>query len=104
MNHRITIKHFSYNSIQMSQLANDEFSQHLSDEESNHEEASDTDAAPKQQQQVIPQTTAISNIKLPVLEEGEMELQERFQWKGWYCLSTFTVTAAEFQDVTMKGR
>ncbi|GKA18930.1 hypothetical protein Tco_0698845 [Tanacetum coccineum] len=36
----------------MSQPANDEFSQHLSDdEESNHEDASDTGAAPKQQQQ-----------------------------------------------------
>ncbi|GJU34703.1 hypothetical protein Tco_1183057 [Tanacetum coccineum] len=38
----------------MSQPANDEFSQHLSDEESNHEDASDTGAAPKQQQQIIP--------------------------------------------------
>ncbi|GKF53470.1 hypothetical protein Tco_0160380 [Tanacetum coccineum] len=38
----------------MSQPANDEFSQHLSDdEESNHEDASDTGAAPKQQQQEI---------------------------------------------------
>ncbi|GJX07629.1 ribonuclease H-like domain-containing protein [Tanacetum coccineum] len=38
----------------MSQPANDEFSQHLSDDEaSNHEDASDTGAAPKQQQQVI---------------------------------------------------
>ncbi|GJV73061.1 putative ribonuclease H-like domain-containing protein [Tanacetum coccineum] len=47
----------------MSQPANDDFSQHLSDgEESNHEDASDTGTAPKQQQQVIPQTTAISNI------------------------------------------
>ncbi|GKA39563.1 hypothetical protein Tco_0732114 [Tanacetum coccineum] len=36
----------------MSQPANDEFSQHLSDDEtSNHEDASDTGAAPKQQQQ-----------------------------------------------------
>ncbi|GJX53859.1 ribonuclease H-like domain-containing protein [Tanacetum coccineum] len=36
----------------MSQPANDEFSQHLSDdEESNHEDASDTGAAPKQKQQ-----------------------------------------------------
>ncbi|GJX76138.1 ribonuclease H-like domain-containing protein [Tanacetum coccineum] len=40
------------------------------DEESNHEEASDTGDAPKQQQQVIPQTTAISNIKLPILKLG----------------------------------
>ncbi|GKC76640.1 hypothetical protein Tco_1127414, partial [Tanacetum coccineum] len=37
------------------------------DEASNHEDASDTGAAPKQQQQVIPQTTAISNIKLLIL-------------------------------------
>ncbi|GJX80887.1 ribonuclease H-like domain-containing protein [Tanacetum coccineum] len=38
----------------MSQPANDEFSQHLSDdEESNHEDASDTGAAPKQQQQAM---------------------------------------------------
>ncbi|GKA18696.1 ribonuclease H-like domain-containing protein [Tanacetum coccineum] len=58
----------------MSQPANDEFSQHLSDEESNHEEASDTDAAPKQQQQVIPQTTAISNIKLPILKKEEYDI------------------------------
>ncbi|GKG24433.1 hypothetical protein Tco_0395061, partial [Tanacetum coccineum] len=62
----------------MSQPANDEFSQHLSDDEaSNHEDASDTGAAPKQQQQqqVIPQTTAILNIKLPILknEEGNLE-------------------------------
>ncbi|GKE83362.1 hypothetical protein Tco_1553362 [Tanacetum coccineum] len=38
----------------MSQPANDEFSQHLSDEEeSNHEDASDTGAAPKQQQHKV---------------------------------------------------
>ncbi|GJS12927.1 hypothetical protein Tco_0407399 [Tanacetum coccineum] len=56
----------------MSQPANDEFSQHLSDDEaSNHEDASDTGAAPKQQQYVIPQTTAISNIKLPILKKEE---------------------------------
>ncbi|GJY36466.1 hypothetical protein Tco_0421844 [Tanacetum coccineum] len=36
----------------MSQATNDEFSQHLSDDEaSNHEDASDTSVAPKQQQQ-----------------------------------------------------
>ncbi|GJX21536.1 hypothetical protein Tco_0225981 [Tanacetum coccineum] len=41
-------------SLQMSQPANDEFSQHLIDDEaSNHEDASDTGAAPKQQQQVF---------------------------------------------------
>ncbi|GJV58449.1 putative ribonuclease H-like domain-containing protein [Tanacetum coccineum] len=59
----------------MSQPANDEFSQHLSDdEESNHEDASDTGNAPKQQQQVIPQTTAISNIKLPILKKEEYDI------------------------------
>ncbi|GKA40760.1 hypothetical protein Tco_0733353 [Tanacetum coccineum] len=59
----------------MSQPANDEFSQHLSDDEaSNHEDASDTGAAPKQQQQVISQTTAISNIKLPILKKEEYDI------------------------------
>ncbi|GKA91982.1 hypothetical protein Tco_0813907 [Tanacetum coccineum] len=58
----------------MSQPANDEFSQHLSDDEaSNHEDASDTGAAPKQQQ-AIPQTTAISNIKLPILKKEEYDI------------------------------
>ncbi|GJZ90780.1 hypothetical protein Tco_0662707, partial [Tanacetum coccineum] len=41
---------------------------------SNHEDASDTGAAPKQQQQVIPQTTAISNIKLPILKKEEYDI------------------------------
>ncbi|GJT19494.1 ribonuclease H-like domain-containing protein [Tanacetum coccineum] len=59
----------------MSQPANDDFSQHLSDgEESNHEDASDTGAAPKPQQQMIPQTTAISNIKLPILKKEEYDI------------------------------
>ncbi|GJZ35089.1 hypothetical protein Tco_0580906 [Tanacetum coccineum] len=59
----------------MSNPANDDFSQHLSDdEESNHEDASDTGAAPKQQQQMIPQTTAISNIKLPILKKEEYDI------------------------------
>ncbi|GJS71985.1 hypothetical protein Tco_0704826 [Tanacetum coccineum] len=59
----------------MSQPANDEFSQHLSDDEaSNHKDASDTGATPKQQQQVIPQTTAISNIKLPILKKEEYDI------------------------------
>ncbi|GJZ51204.1 hypothetical protein Tco_0605719 [Tanacetum coccineum] len=59
----------------MSQPVNNEFSQHLSDDEaSNHEDASDTGAAPKQQQQVIPQTTAISNIKLPILKKKEYDI------------------------------
>ncbi|GJS16199.1 ribonuclease H-like domain-containing protein [Tanacetum coccineum] len=52
-----------------------ELGQHLSDDEaSNHEDASDTGAAPKQQQQVIPQTTAISNIKLPILKKEEYDI------------------------------
>ncbi|GKA93704.1 hypothetical protein Tco_0815690, partial [Tanacetum coccineum] len=59
----------------MSQTANDEFSQHLSDdEESNHEDASDTSVASKQQQQVNPQTTAISNIKIPILKKEEYNI------------------------------
>ncbi|GJT11760.1 ribonuclease H-like domain-containing protein [Tanacetum coccineum] len=45
---------------------------HLSDgEESTMKDRSDTSTAPKQQQQqVIPQTTAISNIKLPILKNS----------------------------------
>ncbi|GKA21818.1 hypothetical protein Tco_0707780 [Tanacetum coccineum] len=59
----------------MSQPANDEFSQHLSDdEESNHEDASDTGVTPKQHQQVIPQTTAISSIKLPIMKKEEYDI------------------------------
>ncbi|GJT52860.1 ribonuclease H-like domain-containing protein [Tanacetum coccineum] len=59
----------------MSQPTNDEFSQHLSDDEaSNHEDASDTSVAPKQQQQVIPQRTAISNIKLLILKKEEYDI------------------------------
>ncbi|GKF58063.1 hypothetical protein Tco_0171600, partial [Tanacetum coccineum] len=44
------------------------------DEASNHEDASDTGVAPKQQQQVIPQTTAISNIKLQILKKEEYDI------------------------------
>ncbi|GKF92997.1 hypothetical protein Tco_0279716, partial [Tanacetum coccineum] len=55
----------------MSQPSNDVFSQHLSDDETSfHEDASDNGIAsnkPKQQQQLIPTTNTISNIKLPVL-------------------------------------
>ncbi|GJW63620.1 ribonuclease H-like domain-containing protein [Tanacetum coccineum] len=59
----------------MSNPANDDFSQHLSDdEESNHEDASATGAEPKQQQPMIPQTTAISNIKLPILKKEEYDI------------------------------
>ncbi|GKE42620.1 hypothetical protein Tco_1469904, partial [Tanacetum coccineum] len=68
--------HYPFTHIyKISQPANDEFSQHLSDDEaSNHEDASDTGAAPKQQQQVIPQTSAISNIKLPILKKEENDI------------------------------
>ncbi|GJX05351.1 ribonuclease H-like domain-containing protein [Tanacetum coccineum] len=59
----------------MSQPANDDFSQHLSDgEESNYEDASDTGDVPKPQQQMIPQTTAILNIKLPILKKEEYDI------------------------------
>ncbi|GJS73388.1 putative ribonuclease H-like domain-containing protein [Tanacetum coccineum] len=52
-----------------SNVFNRAHSHHLSDgEESNHEDASDTGAAPKQPQPMIYQTTAISNIKLPILK------------------------------------
>ncbi|GJS01866.1 putative ribonuclease H-like domain-containing protein [Tanacetum coccineum] len=70
--HKLHSPTFLYKCLQS---ANDEFSQHLSDdEESNHEDASDTGAAPKQQQQVILQTTAISNIKLPILKKKEYDI------------------------------
>ncbi|GKA50167.1 hypothetical protein Tco_0743240 [Tanacetum coccineum] len=82
----------------MSQPANDEFSQHLSDdEESNHEDASDTGAAPKQQQQVIPQTTGISNIKLLILKKDEydiwaMEMEHYLEYIGKPLYNRFTKT------------
>ncbi|GJY16718.1 ribonuclease H-like domain-containing protein [Tanacetum coccineum] len=61
----------------MSQPANDDFSQHLSDDEASyHENASDSGTAtnkPKQQQQQLtPTTTTISNIKLPILKKEEI--------------------------------
>ncbi|GKE86924.1 ribonuclease H-like domain-containing protein, partial [Tanacetum coccineum] len=63
----------------MSQPANDDFSQHLSnDEASYHEDVSDNGTAtnkPKQQQQqLIPTTTTISNIKLPILKKEEYDI------------------------------
>ncbi|GJT96532.1 putative ribonuclease H-like domain-containing protein [Tanacetum coccineum] len=62
----------------MSQPANDDYSQHLSDDEASyHEEASDSGTAtnkPKQQQQQLtPTTTTISNIKLPILKKEEKD-------------------------------
>ncbi|GJU26940.1 hypothetical protein Tco_1165561 [Tanacetum coccineum] len=59
----------------MSHLLLEEFLQHLSDDEtSNYKDASDTGAVPKQQQQVIPQITAILNIKLPILKMEEYDI------------------------------
>ncbi|GKD30900.1 ribonuclease H-like domain-containing protein [Tanacetum coccineum] len=62
----------------MSQPANDDFSQHISDDEASyHEEASEHGTAtnkPKQQQQIIPTTTTISNIKLPLLKKEEYDI------------------------------
>ncbi|GKB81185.1 hypothetical protein Tco_0948080, partial [Tanacetum coccineum] len=59
----------------MSQPTNDEFSQHLSDDEtSNHKDALVTSVVPKQQQQVIPQTTVILNIKLLILKKEEYDI------------------------------
>ncbi|GKB72996.1 hypothetical protein Tco_0934408, partial [Tanacetum coccineum] len=60
----------------MSQPANDDFSQHLSDDEASYQEdASDNRTAnnkPKQQQQLTSTTTTISNIKLPILKRMNM--------------------------------
>ncbi|GKC15416.1 hypothetical protein Tco_1012198 [Tanacetum coccineum] len=65
----------------MSQPANDDYSQHLSDDEASyHEDASDSGTAtnkPKQQQQqqqVTPTTTTILNIKLPILKNEEYDI------------------------------
>ncbi|GJT27405.1 cyclin [Tanacetum coccineum] len=57
------------------------------DEESNHEDASDTGDALKQQQQVIPQTTAILNIKQLILKKEEydiwaMEMEHYLEYIG----------------------
>ncbi|GJS99818.1 hypothetical protein Tco_0820988 [Tanacetum coccineum] len=71
----------------MSQPANDEFSQHLSDDEaSNHEDASDTGAAPKQKQQVIPEGNSKKRIStrkdgviriLPPVTAAEIQAVEK---------------------------
>ncbi|GKC87150.1 hypothetical protein Tco_1147799, partial [Tanacetum coccineum] len=65
----------------MSQPANDDFSQHLSDDEASyHKDASDNGTAtnkPKQQQQqqqLILTITTISNIKLPILKKEEYDI------------------------------
>ncbi|GJU88714.1 hypothetical protein Tco_1301137 [Tanacetum coccineum] len=55
----------------MSQPANDDFSQHLSDdEESNHEDTSDTGNAPKQQQQMEHYLKYIDNEVWKVIQNG----------------------------------
>ncbi|GJV85348.1 hypothetical protein Tco_1525246 [Tanacetum coccineum] len=62
----------------MSQPVNDDYSQHLSDDEASyHEDASDSGTAtnkPKQQQQFTPTTTTISNINLPILKNEEYDI------------------------------
>ncbi|GJY93531.1 hypothetical protein Tco_0509313 [Tanacetum coccineum] len=63
----------------MSQPANDDYSQHLSnDEASYHNEVSDsgttTNKPKQQQQQLTPITTSISNIKLPILKKEEYDI------------------------------
>ncbi|GKE10428.1 hypothetical protein Tco_1413979 [Tanacetum coccineum] len=62
----------------MSQPANDDFSQHLSDDEASyHEDTSENGTAtnkPKQQQQLIPTTTTISNIKFLILKKKEYDI------------------------------
>ncbi|GKA71100.1 hypothetical protein Tco_0777239 [Tanacetum coccineum] len=63
----------------MSQPANDDFSQHLSDDEASyHEDASEngtvTNKPKQQQQQLIPTTTTISNIKLLILKKEEYDI------------------------------
>ncbi|GJY60735.1 hypothetical protein Tco_0461392 [Tanacetum coccineum] len=61
----------------MSQPANDDYSQHLSDDDvSNHEDASNNgDATNKpKQQQLISTATTISNIKLPILKKEEYDI------------------------------
>ncbi|GJZ78661.1 hypothetical protein Tco_0643498 [Tanacetum coccineum] len=63
----------------MSQPANDDYSQHLSDNEASyHEDASDngisTNKPKQQQQQLTPTTTTISNIKLPIPKKEEYDI------------------------------
>ncbi|GJT54860.1 hypothetical protein Tco_0989914 [Tanacetum coccineum] len=63
--------------------------------------ASDTGAVPKQQQQVIPQTTAISNIKLLILKKEEMKNSKKriSTGKDGVIRILPPVTAAEIQVV-----
>ncbi|GJT42172.1 retrovirus-related pol polyprotein from transposon TNT 1-94 [Tanacetum coccineum] len=93
----------------MSHPANDDFSQHLSDDEaSNHEDASDNGATPnqpKQQQQLLPTTTTISNIKLPIPQKEEYDIWAR-RWSITLSILTMMfgrilplVSTAEIQAV-----
>ncbi|GJU23816.1 ribonuclease H-like domain-containing protein [Tanacetum coccineum] len=81
----------------MSQPANDEFSQHLSDDEaSNHEDASDTGAAPKQQQQHY--LEYIDNEVWKVIQNGNSKKRISTGKDGIVRVLS-PVTAAEIQVV-----
>ncbi|GJR70512.1 hypothetical protein Tco_0016577 [Tanacetum coccineum] len=70
---------------------------------SNHEDASDTGAAPKQQQQVIPQTTAISNIKLPILKKEEYEIIMGTYEKDFHGMDDGKEFGKPFRDLGFGG-
>ncbi|GJS20717.1 ribonuclease H-like domain-containing protein [Tanacetum coccineum] len=86
----------------MSQPANDEFSQHLSDdEESNHEDASDTSDAPKQQQQAMEMEhylEYIDNEVWKVIQNGNSKKRISTGKDGIVRILS-PVTAAEIQAV-----
>ncbi|GJU48597.1 ribonuclease H-like domain-containing protein [Tanacetum coccineum] len=83
----------------MSQPANDEFSQHLSgDEESNHEDESDTGAAPKQQQQMEHYLEYIDNEVWKVIQNGNSKKRISTGKDGIVRVLS-PVTAAEIQAV-----
>ncbi|GJS84369.1 putative ribonuclease H-like domain-containing protein [Tanacetum coccineum] len=83
----------------MSQPANDEFSQHLSDdEESNHEDASDTGAAPKQKQQMEHYLEYIDNDAWKVIQNGNSKKRISTGKDGVIRILP-PVTAAEIQAV-----
>ncbi|GKC33685.1 hypothetical protein Tco_1046069 [Tanacetum coccineum] len=84
----------------MSQPANDEFSQHLSDDEaSNHEDASDTGAAPKQQQQngALP-LVSMNDFARKVIQNGNSK-KRILTGKDGVIRILPPVTAAEIQVV-----
>ncbi|GJW14646.1 ribonuclease H-like domain-containing protein [Tanacetum coccineum] len=100
LNHKQTLT-FRY--LQMSQPANDEFSQHLSDDEaSNHEDASDTGAALHNNKVISQSKLAIINIKILISKEKwimETPIRE-FQLERMGVLNTFhSNCAAEIQVV-----